>query len=146
MEHPDQPSDWIPFFFFGDARWPVEVVFRPYMQSDQTQLSRRPLISTGSCFRVRRRMLQTWNISIAREISIFYTHKSHSLSHFCWGNFLGRCSVEAVSSKGLLWEYVIQASVLSSGVGSGGKALEVPGKKEGKTENGPKLEGWRLHK
>lgn len=59
---------------------------------------------------------------------------------FLLRSFRGRSSGEALSAKGLLWEGVIQASVLSAGEGSRGKALEVPGE-EGKTESGLKLEG-----
>lgn len=51
-------------------------------------------------------------------------------------------SGEAVSSKGLLWEGVIQASVLSAGEGSRGKALEVSGE-EGKTEKTELLHNYQ---
>ncbi|KAI9527926.1 hypothetical protein NQZ68_025968, partial [Dissostichus eleginoides] len=49
----------------------------------------------------------------------------------------GRCSGESVSSRGLLCEGVIRASVLSAGKGSRGKALHVPG------EEGNRARSWK---
>lgn len=69
----------------------------------------------------------TSNVKNLKMQSPSSTHNSHIFSHLRWGHVLGRCSREAVSSKGLLWAGIIQVSVLSAGEGSRGKALEVPG-------------------
>lgn len=74
---------------------------------------------------ISRRILQTWKNSRYKwpEESTSLTQKQFQI--FVQFSFLGGSGV-AVFSKGLYWEGVIQASLLSAGEGSSGKALEVP--------------------